>query len=258
MTAVLGLGLLSFLLASQGPSWPAAAQSEASTPQAAPCLVDNHWGMMEDWGAMMGPGMMMPGADMMGSMWGAMGSMGMMTAYPATGQPITPAEAAQRAAAFAASCGAGIQVGEIIAFSSSYYVTLIDSSGAGVAEVLVDRYTGAVYPEPGPNMLWNGQWGAGATAAPEYDQAAAQALATTFLAGYLPGASVLEGQAFPGYATFAFGRDHLEGLLSVHAVTGEVWVHAWHGLAIEMEATSSGMPSRWVMARILFALPPRH
>jgi hypothetical protein len=150
-----------------------------------------------------------------------------MTAYPPTGQPITQAEADQRAAAFAASCGAGIQVGEIMAFSSTYYVVLVDNSGTGVAEVLVDRYTGAIYPEPGPNMIWNGQWGAGGNDAPHYDQAAAQALATTFLAGYLPGSSVLEGRAFPGYYTFVFGRDQVEGMLSVHAVTGEVWVHTW-------------------------------
>ena len=67
-------------------------------------------------------------------------------------------------------------------------------------------------------------------------QAAAQALAEGFLAGYLPGASVLEGTAFPGYYTFDFGRGEVEGMLSVNAATGEVWVHTWHGPALSDEA----------------------
>ena len=63
-----------------------------------------------------------------------------------------------------------------------------------------------------------------------YNLAAAQKLAATFVAGYLPNGKVLEGLAFPGYYTFDYGRKAIEGMLSVNAYTGEVWVHGWHGL----------------------------
>lgn len=39
----------------------------------------------------------------------------------------------------------------------------------------------------------------------------------------------MEAGAFPGYYTFDFGRKEVEGMLSVNAYTGEVWVHTWHG-----------------------------
>lgn len=223
MTAALGVGLLGVVVGSQGAPWQTAAQSGAGTPQTATCLVDDHWGMMNDRG-------------MMSAMWGSMGDMGMMAAYPATGQPITQVDAEQRAAAFAATCGAGIVVGDIIAFSSNFYASLVDSSGAGVGEVLVDRFTGAVYPAPGPNMMWNRQWGAGITETVQDDQAAAEARAATFLEGYLPGATVLASWTFPGYSTFEFGRDRVEGMLSVNAATGEVWIHTWLGPALEPAA----------------------
>ena len=154
--------------------------------------------------------------------------------YPVTATPITEADAQQRLQTAAASFGPNVKVGELIPFASNYYAELTDANGAGLAEVLVDRYTGAVYPEPGPNMIWNSRWGmmAGVNAASQYDQAAAQKLVETFLAGYLPGASVLAATTFPGYDTFDYGRDQIEGMLSVNASTGEIWVHTWHGPAL--------------------------
>ena len=121
------------------------------------------------------------------------------------------------------------------------------TTGAGLAEVLVDRYTGVAQPEPGPDMLWNtrfgmtgGQYGNGmmggsnqgrqVPSASRYTQTAAQKLADSFVAGYLPGGKVLEGLPFPGYYTFDYGRKATEGMLSVNAFTGEVWVHGWHGV----------------------------
>jgi hypothetical protein len=112
---------------------------------------------------------------------------------------------------------------------------LTDGAGTRLGEVLVDRYSGAVVPEPGPNLLWNTRWGiaAGTTSAMRYDEATAKELAARFLAGYLPAASVRASEAFPGYDTFAYGRGQMvEGLLSVNTMTGVVWVHAWLGPAL--------------------------
>jgi hypothetical protein len=122
------------------------------------------WGQM--WGdgdhmgsGMMGGGNMMDGWNMSGGMWGTMGNMGMMGSFASTATPITEADAQQRLATFAAGCGQDVQVADVMAFGSNYYAQLVDGSGNGLLEVLVDRYTGAVYPEPGPNMMWNNRWG---------------------------------------------------------------------------------------------------
>ena len=86
--------------------------------------------------------------------------------------------------------------------------------------------------QPGQGMMGNtaNRGTRGTPAAVRYSMASAQKLADTFVAGYLPGGKVLEGLAFPGYYTFDYGRKATEGMLSVNASTGEVWVHGWHGL----------------------------
>jgi hypothetical protein len=32
-----------------------------------------------------------------------------------------------------------------------------------------------------------------------------------------------------GYYTFDFGREDIEGMVSVNAYDAEIWVHTWHG-----------------------------
>jgi hypothetical protein len=39
-------------------------------------------------------------------------------------------------------------------------------------------------------------------------------------------------QEFPGYTVQAFRDGALAGLISVHAASGEVWPHTWHGQVI--------------------------
>ena len=218
---------------------------------------------------------------------GMMGSgMGMMSTYAPSSRPISQDEARRRAAGFAARYGPGVKIRDFMVFTQNDYVQIVDArTGAGLGELLVDRYTGVVQPEFGPNMMWNTRFGMGGNAgmmggnmmgatqnqgmtggqtnqsgmmtgenqgmagaaqpgqgmmgdkayqgtpaAVRYNMASAQKLADTFVAGYLPGGKVLEGLAFPGYYTFDYGRKAIEGMLSVNAYTGEVWVHGWHGL----------------------------
>ncbi len=224
---------------------------------------------------MMGPqgsnaqGQNAPG--MMGGMMG--GGMGMMNTYAASSRPISQDEARRRAEGFAARYGQGVKIRDFMVFTDNFYVQVVNAkTGAGLGELLVDRYTGVVQPEYGPNMMWNSRYGMGSgmmgsgmmgsgngqqnqtgmmgdqnqqgqgmmgstpnssnqVAQPvRYNLAAAQKLAATFVAGYLPTGRVLEGLAFPGYYTFDYGRKAIEGMLSVNAYTGEVWVHGWHGL----------------------------
>ena len=177
-------------------------------------------------GNRMGPGMM--GYGMTGQ--GMSGGMGMMSVYTADSRPIAEADARTRATAFADRYYPGTTTGDFMEFSLNYYVELKDASNASVAEILVDRYTGTVTPEPGPNMIWNtGNRRHGTSQAVTHDVAEGKTLAETFLAGYLPGATVQESTSYPGYYTYDFGRGKTEGMLSVNAYTGSIWVHTWHG-----------------------------
>ena len=198
---------------------------------------------------------MMGGTGMGGGMMGGNGMGGtMMSIYAPSSRPISQDEARRRAQGFVGRYGAQVKIRDFMVFAENYYAQVVDATtGAGLAEVLVDRYTGVVQPEPGPDMLWNtrfgmqgGQYGNGMmggvnpgggnqgrqvpSAPVRYTQTAAQKLADTFVAGYLPGGKVLEGLPFPGYYTFDYGRKAIEGMLSVNAFTGEVWVHGWHGV----------------------------
>ncbi|AKB81948.1 hypothetical protein MSBR3_1370 [Methanosarcina barkeri 3] len=161
---------------------------------------------------------------------GMMGNM--MAIYYPESKPVTQDEALKNIESFASQYGSNIQVEDFMVFSGNYYAVLKDTnSSQNIAEVLVDRYSGSAYPEPGPNMMWNTRFGAGrtTTGGPQYDMNEAKKLAGDFLTGYLPGAQVMESNEMPGYYTFDFGRQDIEGMLSVNAYNGQIWVHTWHG-----------------------------
>ena len=53
-----------------------------------------------------------------------------------------------------------LALGEIMIFDNHSYAQIIDeSTEAGAFEVLVNPVTGNVFPEPGPNMMWNTEYG---------------------------------------------------------------------------------------------------
>jgi len=201
-------------------------------------------GMMGNQGQM-GPGMMYNqngnygyGPGMMGNM--MMGNM--MAIYSPESKPISSDVALKNMENFSKQYGSNTEVDDFMEFSSNYYAIVKDTaSGQDIAEILVDRYSGAAYPEPGPNMMWNTLYGAGRAqdGGSGYDLAGAQKLAEEFLTGYLPGAKILESKEMPGYYTFDFGRNDTESMLSVNAYSGQIWVHTWHGSYLgEMNVTS--------------------
>ncbi len=177
-------------------------------------------------GNMMNQGMM--GQGMMSS--GMMGGMGMMALYSADSKPISETDARNQAQVYTNRYYPGAKIGDFMEFSLNYYVELKDASNTSIAEILVDRYTGAVTPEPGPNMMWNTvNRGQRSIASVKYDMSAVKSQAEKFLTGYLPDATIQESTSYPGYYTFDFGREKIEGMLSVNAFTGDIWVHTWHG-----------------------------
>jgi hypothetical protein len=89
---------------------------------------------------------------------GAMGGWGrMFGAWDGAGPnagALTIEQATGAVESYLASSGNGdLQLAEVMEFSGNFYAEVREkSTGTGAFELLVDRYSGAVYPEPGPNI----------------------------------------------------------------------------------------------------------
>lgn len=131
-----------------------------------------------------------------------------------------------------------LELAEIMEFEQNFYAVVLEKdTGRGAMELLVDPYSGLVYPEHGPNMMWNekyghmGGWYATTSESLTLDEA--KAAAQLALDEQVPGAEV-EGMgiAFYGYFTFDYAVDgQIAGMLSVHN-NGQTWIHTWHGAFI--------------------------
>ena len=153
-----------------------------------------------------------------------------------------------------------LSIAEIMVFDlNAYAVIKEESSGMGAMELLVDPDTLTVFPEYGPNRMWNqkyGMMGAGgcgfsgavgcgtgwnvnlssslSTDMPISMDEAAE-IASEYLSDALPGSELAEeGFSFYGYYTFDYMQDgQMAGMLSVNGTNGQVWPHTWHGQFIE-------------------------
>ena len=115
---------------------------------------------------------------------------------------------------------------------------------ANAFEALIEPYTGDMYAEPGPNMMWNTKYGMmsgmmwGDTASSDeltVTEKKAQLFAQEFIDVYLPGAKTENPDQFYGYYTLHVLRDgEIYGMLSVNGYTGQVWYHSWHGRFLDM------------------------
>lgn len=217
------------------------------------------YGMMGNWTGQAGPGM----GIMMN---GGMGGFGGLT----NADPLTIEEAEAAVSDYLATLNNdNLELGEIMIFDNHAYAQIIDgTTESGTLEVLVDPVTGNVFPEPGPNMMWNTEYGmmtgfgsgmmgngygdmmdgryggmmGGYGEAPESEISVtaqeAVEFAQEYLDAYLPGKTADDhADAFPGYYTLHVLEDgEIVGMLSVNAYTGQVFPHHWHGEFIEMTA----------------------
>ncbi len=157
-----------------------------------------------------------------------------------------------------------LAVKEIEEYSQNFYVQYYEkSTGIGAFEMLIDKYTGAISPEMGPNMMWNtkygmmsgggnfgGMMGGGMmggygygygysytgipTATMPVNEAQAKVDAQQYLNTYYPGTTAEEVFAFYGYYHVMVqlnGSDY--GMMSVNGYTGQGWYHTWHGTFIQ-------------------------
>ncbi len=202
-----------------------------------------------------GPGMM--GSGMMGSYgYGGMmgGRGGMMGGYgyalPSFGSRLTLDQAAEAVEGYlTAYGGSDLALGEVMEFSNGFYAQVVEEeTGIGAFELLIHPVTGAIHYEPGPNMMWNteyghmGGWGGmmgmmggygyrqptgEMTVSPEEAVQAAQVYLDRVESGLTADD---HADPFYGYYTLHTLRDgQVVGMLSVNGYTGQVWYHTWHG-----------------------------
>ncbi len=130
--------------------------------------------------------------------------------------------------------GSDLEVTEIMEFEYNFYVIFAETNtGIHAFEALIDPYTGDMYPEPGPNMMWNSKYGMMSgmmwrNQAPSGEMTVteeeAERYAQEFIDGYLPGAQMEEPDRFYGYYTLHMLKDgQIYGMLSVNGYTGQVW-----------------------------------
>jgi hypothetical protein len=194
---------------------------------------------------MMGRGGMM-GGGMMGGYYGG-------NVNP-NAKPITLEQAEQSAAQYAQSLGANLKVAEVMQFDNGFYAEIVEKdTDIGAQEILIDPYTGAAFPEYGPNMMWNTKYGhmsgglggmmgmmrgwfgqpsGKMTVSPEQARQYAQAYLDQVQPGIKVGDDVT---AFYGYYTLHTLKDgKVSGRLSVNGYSGQVWYHTWHGAFVTM------------------------
>ena len=205
------------------------------------------------WQGGMGPGMMGEGTvlEVPCAEWGYGTNSGV------TGDPsdvLTIEDAHEAVEQYVASLGyANLAVSEVMEFERNFYTIVQESdTGIGAMELLIDKWTGAVGPEMGPNMMWNGRYGhalslsngmhrrggmmGGASESNLLSPEEALEVAQRWLNTYRYGVTV-EEHADPFYVYYTIHtlkNGEIEGMLSVHGTAGQVWYHTWHGEFIQM------------------------
>lgn len=219
----------------------------AATPPAYAPLQDggNTTDYCTGWEYGRGPGMMGggPGAPEVCRAWDSKSSGGQAVVSP-SGPTIEEAHTAIQAY-LAARGYPDLEVSEVMEFEENFYAIAQEpDTGVGAMELLVDKETGAVAPEMGPNMMWNARYGmhrrgsvrgeARQTNVIAPDEALE--IAQRWLDANRPGVAVEEHvDPFYGYYTIHTLEDgRIEGMLSVHGTTGQVWYHTWHGDFVQM------------------------
>ena len=173
-----------------------------------------------------------------------------------TGEPLSIEEAKAAFDSYLAELGdEDLSVHEVMVFNQNAYAIIEEkSTGMMAMELLVDHATGNVFPEYGPNMMWNLKYGmmggrqgfggqgaccqGGYTPTSEFEFETmpvtleeAKSVAQSYLDTNIPGATIAEeGYTFYGYYTFDYEENgQMAGMLSVNGYTSSVWPHTWHG-----------------------------
>ena len=139
-----------------------------------------------------------------------------------------------------------LQIAEIMEFSNNFYMEIVEKdTNTGAMELLLDKNIGNIFPEYGPNMMWNTKYGINmhmrtnqTYADMAIDEEEAIQLAEKYLNKRNTGEFIgEEADMYYGYYTIHTITEEgdIAGMLSVNGFTGKVWYHNWHGVFVDME-----------------------
>src|SRR3990167_4847964 len=197
-------------------------------------------GMMGGQGGMMGGqgGMMGGQGGMMGGQGGMMVSMIQMMGgnmlvsggvpYNSNGSLVSLEQASEIATKYlAAQNNPDLDVTDLEEWEFNFYVEYKEkSTGNKAFQMLIDKFSGIVSPEMGPNMMWNTRYGMMSTqpGAMTLTKEQAMASAQQFLDYRLPGTKAEDSGLFYGYYHFDVKKDsRMYGMLGVNGYSGQVW-----------------------------------
>jgi hypothetical protein len=181
---------------------------------------------------------------------------------PQSNAPLTLEQAKTIAEQYLASTqNPNLALMEIMEFQNNFYVMYYEKdTGVGAFEMLIWKQTpssgmmgggmgmgrgmtGAIMPEPGPNMMWDTKYGMmnggmmstrNQASAMTITKEKALEIGQSYLNSNLNGAKVEDVMPFYGYYTIDYTmNDKISGMLSVNGYTGQVWYHSWHGAFIQ-------------------------
>ncbi|QEN06786.1 hypothetical protein EXM22_01805 [Oceanispirochaeta crateris] len=143
--------------------------------------------------------------------------------------------------------GKDFHIEEIMEFQRNYYAQVVKEGEDHLAvELLIDPFTGQVFPEPGPNMMWNQSYGhmgrrfwnnGKVKISAEESVTIAQDYLDYKKSGFTADDHV---STFDGYYTLhTLKEGQIVGMLSVNGVSGDVWYHDWHGGFLGMDESVS-------------------
>jgi hypothetical protein len=169
------------------------------------------------------------------------------TTYPSTATALNITTAESIAQNYVTSTGnSNLAVAQVEEYTLNFYVQVNEkNTGFGAFQLLIDKYTGALTPEMGPNMMWNtkygmmnggmmGLYGTTPTTTMPVNETQAKADAQQYLNTVLAGTTVGDTTTFYGYYNIELlSKGTPYGMLSVNGYTGQVWYHTWHGAFIQ-------------------------
>jgi hypothetical protein len=169
----------------------------------------------------------------------------------ATALNITTAETI--AQNYVASTGnSNLAVAQVEEYTLNFYVQVNEKNTSfGAFQLLIDKYTGAVTPEMGPNMMWNTKYGmmnggmmgsyvTTPTTTMPVNVTQAKADAQQFLNTYYDGTTVGDTATFYGYYTIeALSNGSPYGMLSVNGYTGRLVPHLARHVHTRIHALST-------------------
>lgn len=192
-------------------------------------------GMMTAGAGMMNGGMMGAGAGMMNSDM-MNGMMAGNSSAAVNDDPLTIQEARDALETYLDGLGdENLVLGEIMVFDNHAYAQILyRESGRGAFEVLVDPLSRTVYPEHGPNMMWNSEYGAGSGAG------MAGMMGTH--AGMMAGMMGTNAGTMADMMAGMMNGEMMNGMMGSYAPEAEASVSAEEAAAIAQRYLDSALP----------------